>query len=74
MSVGADVWLKKAWTASSMNVRQCLLSRRQVSTTERITLMFWLPEEASVPKLSLRKLTDFRRARSATLFVGKTPA
>ena len=68
MSVGADVWLKKAWTASLMNVRQYLLSRRQVSITERITLMLWLPEETSVPKLSLRKMTDLGRACSATLF------
>ncbi len=40
-------------------VRQCRLSRRQVSTTERITFMFRLPEAAAVPKLSLGKLTDF---------------
>ena len=48
----------KTWTASLTNSMQCRLSRREFSMMERITLMFWWPEAASVPKLSLRMLTD----------------
>jgi hypothetical protein len=35
--------------------------------------MFLLPVCCSEPKLSFRQMTDFLKACSAALFVGKTP-